>query len=253
MSKGDSRSPQKNNVGPKRGHCILLRVWHICSVDGSETVSKSLIIMKFLTRKSKKLSFKFWKKDRSAIKITEYESCVDCNTINNKQTFLEDKYVLSTVSWYWPKLTGYRAEEMLTGRANGTFLVRRSSTAGYMFTVTYIIQGKVGNLRVQCKNGLFCLLFQDHLQPREPTLQKLITRLMDVSSKESFLCGLKRVKDGVSSNVPLVLDKTVGRDISLREHCRRVIMRAVTDPGDVLQFDIPESLKVFLLELSEDD
>ena len=220
-----------------------------------QTALKSLITMKFLTRKSRKLSLKFWKKDcnRNSVKNTEYESCVECKTNNSKQTFLEDKYVLSTVSWYWPKLSGYQAEELLAGRANGTFLVRRSSTAGYMFTVTYIIQGKVGNLRVQCKNGLFCLLFQDNLQPREPTLQKLITRLMEISSKESFLCGLKRVKDGVSSNVPLVLDKTVGRDVSLREHCRRVIMRAVTDPGDVLQFDIPDSLKVFLLELSEDD
>ncbi|XP_065051967.1 suppressor of cytokine signaling 3-like [Rhopilema esculentum] len=170
---------------------------------------------------------------------------------NNAIRFIEDKYVLSTVAWYWPDIDGYSAARLLHGHKNGTFLVRKSSMAGFMFTLTYIIDNKVGNLRVHCKNGLFSLCFHDLLQPREPTLQMLVEKLVAFSSNGSFICGLRRETDGKSTNVPLKLETPLRRNVSLQDLCRKTIMRSLCNANDVSEFDLPASIKDFLLELND--
>lgn len=180
------------------------------------------------------------------------KECVDVNNNNVEKDLIEDKYMLSTISWYWPELSGVPAERILYKEADGTFLVRKSSTPGYMFTVTYKIEGKVGNLRVQCRNGLFCLSFHDPLQPREPTLKGLIEKLYQLTTKESFICGLKRELNGVTTSVPLKLERPLKRNITLQDHCRKAIMRRMNDPQDVLQLDLTTNMKQFLLELKDE-
>ena len=163
--------------------------------------------------------------------------------------FAEDKYVLSTVPWYWPDISCQTANEIIKVCSDGTFLVRRSETAGFMFSLTYIIGGRVGNIRVHCKSGLFSLNFDDCTQPREPTLQLLVQRLMEAKSPE-YTTILYRVAGDRKLAIPFKLESSLQRNISLMDHCRKVIMRTVDKPEDVWQFDIPESVKAFLLKLN---
>ena len=178
-------------------------------------------------------------------------TCCYCEVL--PVAFAEDKYVLSTMHWYWSKLSAISAEMMLADEPNGTFLVRRSSTVGYTFTMTYKIQGKVGNLRVQCQNGIFCLSFLDPLQPREPTLQRLIEELIAISIKGSFVCELKRKMNDTMISVPLKLDKPFRREVTLQDHCRRVVMRNIKSPESVSELNLTGNMKSFLLELKDED
>ena len=164
--------------------------------------------------------------------------------------YVEDKYTLSTKGWFWPYLSGPGAERLLRECADGSFLVRNSSTAGFFFTVTYKVQGKVGSLRVECKDGLFCLLFSDANQPREPTLQRLILRLLD-KSQEGCICELKRDREGRPEAIPFKLEKPLLRHISLKDHCRSAIMRNIRDPEQVRQLQLPLEVKDFLLEMTD--
>eukprot|EP00794_Sanderia_malayensis_P017478 gene17478-19225_t len=168
--------------------------------------------------------------------------------------FVEDKYTLSVCSWYWPTISGLDAEQMLQDEPDGSFLVRRSSTAGFRFTLTYKVAGKVGNLRVQSKDGLFSLSFEDPLQPREPTLQSLVNKLSTLNDKNSFICGcLKReLINGTIASVPLKLNCPLKRDVSLQSHCRKTIMRLMSQPDKVRELNVPANLKEYLLELKDE-
>ena len=165
--------------------------------------------------------------------------------------YLEDKYTLSTKGWFWPHLSGPGAENVLRDCADGSFLVRKSSTPGYVFTITYKVQGNTGSLRVQCQDGLFCLSFLDPNQPQEPTLERLIETLLHISRK-GCICGLKRDREGKTEAIPLKLEKPLQRNISLQDHCRRVIMRNTRNPEQVRQLQLPIELKEFLLEMKDE-
>ncbi len=192
--------------------------------------------------------------DEEYVKHTtdENNNVESVDTADRVKGFIEDKYVLSTVSWYWPELSAMCAEKTLHEKPDGTFLVRKSSTSGFMFTVTYKIEGKVGNLRVQCQNGVFCLSFLDPSQPREPTIQGLIEKLNKLTSKDTFACGLKRELNGVTTVVPLKFERPLKRNVTLQDHCRRSIMRQLDDPEDVRKLDLTENMKEFLLELKDE-
>ena len=184
------------------------------------------------------------------IKKIEESSKSHC-TCPTQLVYAEDKYTLSTKGWFWPYLSGPVAENVLRDCDDGSFLIRKSSTAGFAFTITYKVHGRVGNLRVQCKDGLFCLNFSDPVQPREPTLQRLIGNLLHISKKGS-ICELKRQKEGKTEAIPLKLEKPLQRNITLQDHCRSVIMRNIRDSEQVRQFQLPIEVKDFLLEMKDE-
>ena len=171
------------------------------------------------------------------------------NVCKHTLKFVEDKYVLSTVPWYWPQIGCESATSIIKLCPDGTFLVRKSETAGYAFSLTYKVGGVVGNARVHCKNGLFGLCHDDKVQPREPTLIMLIERLMDTKEQEQLVMVHRKAGDSAKI-VPLKLEHPLQRNISLMDHCRKVIMRSIDKPEDVWQFDIPRNLRMFLLELN---
>ena len=171
---------------------------------------------------------------------------------NCPKRFAEDKYVLSTVTWYWPEISCQSATSMMELCPNGTFLVRRSETPGFAFSFTYKIAGIVGNARVYCKNGLFGLCQDDRIQPREPTLKLLVERLLKRMDCEQLIMVYRKTGDYMKA-LPLKLEHPLQRNVSLMDHCRRVIMRSVHKPEDVWQFDLPRKMKIFLLELKNMD
>ena len=199
------------------------------------------------------------RRKRNHIRAGEHTACRDieepkfeCKFIdslcNNQTRFVEDKYALSTESWYWPDLSCQSATTMIGACPDGTFLVRRSETSGFAFSFTYKVGGIVGNARVYCKNGLFSLCYDDSIQPKEPTLKLLVERLLTTKEHEQLIMIYRRTGDCTKA-IPLKLVKPLQRDISLMEHCRKVIMRSLDNPEDIWQFHLPMNLKVFLLEL----
>jgi len=193
------------------------------------------------------------RRKRNNIRVAEHIACRDIEEPKSEcklfQTrFVEDKYVLSTESWYWPDLSCQSATTMIGVCPNGTFLVRRSESSGFAFSFTYKVGGIVGNARVYCKNGLFSLCCDESIQPREPTLKLLVERLLSTKEHEQLIMIYRKTGDCTKA-IPLKLEKPLQRDISLMGHCRKVIMRSLDNPEDVLQFHLPRNLKEFLLEL----
>lgn len=163
--------------------------------------------------------------------------------------YVEDKYVLSTVPWYWPRLTRRCADSLMKFCPNGTFLVRRSETIGFMFAITRKESGRVVHSRIHCREGLFSLGYSDQVHPREPTLQLLIGKLLDLTETGNYIL-MMHTNDGTEDR-PFKLHKSLKRDVTLQEHCRREIMRSIHNNDDVLKFDIPQVMKSFLLELND--
>lgn len=167
----------------------------------------------------------------------------DENTGNTK-SYLEDerRTYLDTASWFWGDLSKGQAEYLLLDAKEGTFVVRNSSTVGFLYCITYKLDGKVASLRIFEKDGQLSLNFDDPTQVRAATLHGLIAKLLNASIKYGSVCMLERS----SKSLSLKLNSPVNRLSSLRAHCRRVI-RMTTADETISASTLPKHLKSFLL------
>lgn len=58
-------------------------------------------------------------------------------------------FLLVQCGWYWGPLTSEGAEDLLRGEPDGSFIVRDSSDARYIFSLTFKLNGLIRHVRIE--------------------------------------------------------------------------------------------------------
>ena len=189
---------------------------------------------------------KFLTSKRSRLRRISYQQAKGnaIDKVEFPKSYIEEerRTHLDTASWFWGNLSSGQAEYLLHGRTDGTFVVRNSSEDGFLYCITYKLDGRVASLCVFEENGVLSLNFNDPTQVRAATLHGLIAKLLNTSVKRGAICKLERS----SKAVPLKLTSPVNRLSSLKAHCRRVL-RMTSDDEILCALPLPKHLKSFLL------
>eukprot|EP00043_Microstomoeca_roanoka_P029389 m.21714 g.21714 ORF g.21714 m.21714 type:complete len:140 (-) comp9171_c0_seq1:136-555(-) len=105
----------------------------------------------------------------------------------------EEADSLSTQPWNWGRISREEAIKELTGKEEGTFLVRMSQSQDDAYSISLVQDGQVRHIRVLSVDGGFCI---NKSEPPCPTIADLIaekqgekikSKLQGSSTKESVL------------------------------------------------------------------
>ncbi|XP_048519553.1 suppressor of cytokine signaling 2 isoform X2 [Dendroctonus ponderosae] len=83
-------------------------------------------------------------------------------------------YVLEQCGWYYEGLSAGGAEHLLQDTQIGTFLLRRSSSPQYQFSLSVQTEKGPRSVRLENIKGLFQMQSQNHLQDRMPAFRSVV-------------------------------------------------------------------------------
>lgn len=93
-------------------------------------------------------------------------------------------------SWYWGNISRRDAENLLRGKEDGTFLVRKSSDQRFLYSLSFRSNGKTMHTRIEYSNKLFCFFSNDSSNNRSndgsSTLGGLISEAMNQNSADNI-------------------------------------------------------------------
>lgn len=131
---------------------------------------------------------------------------------------------LEDSGWYWGQLTRHDAVMLLKSAEVGTFLLRDSTDARYLFSLSVRLESNIMNIRVLFSNGKFmfeCCETEPWETPKFDCVLKLISYYVTVSKRDDnrAVCARSDLGDDL-----LKLEKPLYRKVPTLQHlCRRVI------------------------------
>lgn len=137
-------------------------------------------------------------------------------------------------SYYWGVMDRFRAEQLLEGKPEGTFLLRDSAQTEYLFSVSFRRYQRTLHARIEQGNHRFSFDIHDQSVYSAPTITKLIEKYKDPARCLFFEPQLTH---------PLHRPHV----FSLQELCRGVIVSRTTYTG-VASLRLPPKLKQFIRE-----
>ena len=184
------------------------------------------------------------KRDRNSISKEIEESGMD--TIEDKLKVMHDpeKDLLQAPCFYWPELNRKESEKLIENKADGTFLVRKSSQSGYKYALTYKIDGTVANVRIQfcSETSLYSFNFASKYLPKTHTIRELVGAVSGENIKT-------RSEDPrLDKTSTMRLEFPVFRTMSLMEQCKSRILERYPDSEDIDELGsvLPKSLILYL-------
>ena len=168
-------------------------------------------------------------------KDEEYKTGVDDQT-RRKQIFV----IAGTSEYFWPNLSRREGECILESMANGTFLVSYHDNYNH-FEMIYKRGGIVANMKIDFNDKEFSLDHKNPGLPKANSLDGLIIQLID-KCKDHYLL----VSPQTGQNIGMMkLIYPLKRNITLKDHCKREILRNLPMDG-LKQGDLPWELVKFL-------
>uniref|UniRef100_A0A1I7XM17 SH2 domain-containing protein n=1 Tax=Heterorhabditis bacteriophora TaxID=37862 RepID=A0A1I7XM17_HETBA len=137
-------------------------------------------------------------------------------------------------SFYWGVIDRFRAEELLEGKPEGTFLLRDSAQSEYLFSVSFRRYQRTLHARIEQANHRFGFDILDQSVFSAPTVIQLMENYKDPSRCLFFEPQL---------TYPLHRDKV----FSLQQLCRGAIVSHTTYTG-VSYLRLPSKLKQYIRE-----
>ncbi|KAE9421660.1 hypothetical protein Angca_006349 [Angiostrongylus cantonensis] len=139
-----------------------------------------------------------------------------------------------SASYYWGVMDRFQAEQLLEGKAEGTFILRDSAQTEYLFSVSFRRYQRTLHARIEQGNHRFSFDIHDQSVYSAPTITKLIEKYNDPARCLFFEPQLRQ---------PLHRRHV----FSLQELCRGVIISHTTYTG-VASLHIPSKLKQYIRE-----
>lgn len=203
--------------------------------------------MKFLLNVGKRRKHFFIKThEEDSTLIKQNENAVDTVNYEINMLFDQEKDLVRSPCFYWPDLGHKDSEELLKSKADGTFLVRKSSHPTYKYAVTYKRDGVVASARIQfCSETLlYSFNFANMYLPREYTIREL------VASVAGHGIPMRREDGTTEAFSNMQLESPLHRTVSLMEHCKVCILENYPNNEDIDELGrvLPKSLIKYLKE-----
>ena len=155
-----------------------------------------------------------------------------------------EKDLLRSPCFYWPDLDSKTSANLLKHKADGSFIVRKSSHPEYKYAVTYKRDGKVASARIQfCRQkSLYSFNFASMYLPKTHTIRQLVIAVSGQS------IAMRREDDKTESATSMRLDFPLHRPLSLMELCKARILDGYQNTEDIdeLGYRLPKCLIVYL-------
>lgn len=156
---------------------------------------------------------------------------------------------LSRCRWYWGNLNRASAQNKLTRKENGSFLVRDSQTEQYQFTVSFRSSGITLHCRIDYTNNYWSLSGLTS-SAKCGSLIELIENAMKKS--EFGIIGFVKQNSSLTPPFPVRLTKPIYRfyEVSSLQHLCRFTIRQYIKSKDIEHLPLPGRLKIYLNEIS---
>lgn len=147
--------------------------------------------------------------------------------------------------WYWGEISRQHAQKQLTGKPNGSFLVRDSETSGSQFTLSFRIANYTLHYRIRYhdKYWHFEELFYE-------SIVEMIEDIMTRSTDEKFVCYVKAPSE-MQPPFPVILKYPISRYSKipqLQELCRHTIQEYINSKEEIEKLPIPVKIQQYLIE-----
>ncbi|XP_057659378.1 suppressor of cytokine signaling 5 isoform X1 [Diorhabda carinulata] len=164
------------------------------------------------------------------------DTITGCHTqVDFIHCLVPDLLTITNCSFYWGKMDRYKAEELLEGKPEGTFLLRDSAQEEFLFSVSFRRYGRSLHARIEQWNHRFSFDSHDPGVYTSITVYGLIEHYKDPSSCMFF--------------EPL-LTWPLNRKFpfSLQHLARAVIVSSKLNYDDINQLKLPKDIKNYLKE-----
>ena len=156
---------------------------------------------------------------------------------------------LRMCGWYWGDITSNQANEVLKNAQNGSFILRDSTDACHLFTLSLKANDIVVSVRVAFSRGMFKL--DSWNQEDSPSFNSVVDMIEYylADEKHKFYVELPRVGE-----FPVFLKHPIWKSVpSLQHQCRYDIVKCCRTSGNIRKLPLPLHLLRYLLDFSPDD
>lgn len=170
---------------------------------------------------------------------------------------------LYTSGWYHGAMTYKDAKRKLREADNGTFLIRDSSDANYLFSLSVKTPRGTTSVRIDYDQGKFSLDSDDAIKSNAPSFDcvvRLITHYIELSKAEidSNANKMKQRKGSGQfvwlepsgrKDTDATIKKPLRSDVpSLQHLCRCTINSQLKEQGKIITLELPGKLKSYLMD-----
>ena len=156
---------------------------------------------------------------------------------------------LRMCGWYWGDLSGEQAKEVLKNAKNGSFILRDSTDACHLFTLSLKAHNLVISVRVTFSRGQFKLdSCQQEDCPSFESVVDMIDYYLEDESREFYI----QVPD--FGEFPVSLRHPLWKEVpSLQHLCRKNIVQCCRTGSSIQKLPLPPHLIRYLLEFAPED
>ncbi|GAV08111.1 hypothetical protein RvY_17853 [Ramazzottius varieornatus] len=160
--------------------------------------------------------------------------------------------------WYWGPINAAVAESILEKEPDGTFLVRDSTDARFIFSLSCKFEGKMGHIRIEHQGGHFQFRKINHY--KADNIQDFIEDAVE-HSRTGKMHFMTRPRPGFeATRILLLYPLSRRRTVQSLQHLSRfVILQNIRDRNGVPELPLPLPLKKYLrqaqyfVEMNDDE
>jgi suppressor of cytokine signaling 7 len=156
---------------------------------------------------------------------------------------------LRMCGWYWGDISSERAKEILKRSQNGSFILRDSSDACHLFTLSLKANNIIVSVRVAFSRGLFKL--DSWNQEDSPSFHSVVDMIEYYLEDESheFFVELPNIGE-----FPVCLKYPIWKEVPDLQHmCRTTIVKFCRTSEKLSHLPLPPHLIRYVLEFSPED
>lgn len=156
---------------------------------------------------------------------------------------------LRMCGWYWGDITSNQANAVLRNAQNGSFILRDSTDACHLFTLSLKANDIVVSVRVAFSRGMFKL--DSWNQEDSPSFNSVVDMIEYYSAdgKHEFYVELPKVGE-----FPVCLKHPIWKSVpSLQHQCRYDIVKCCRTSQKLRLLPLPPHLVRYLLDFSPED
>ena len=156
---------------------------------------------------------------------------------------------LRMCGWYWGDITSEQAKEVLRRAQNGSFILRDSSDACHLFTLSLKANNLIVSVRVAFSRGLFKL--DSWNQEDSPSFQSVVDMIEYYLEDESheFYVELPHIGE-----FPVCLKHPIWKKVPGLQHlCRTTVVKYCRTSDKLRSLPLPPHLIRYVLEFSPED
>lgn len=156
---------------------------------------------------------------------------------------------LRMCGWYWGDITSEQAKEILRRTQNGSFILRDSSDACHLFTLSLKANNIIVSVRVAFSRGLFKL--DSWNQEDSPSFNSVVDMIEYYLEDESheFYVELPNIGE-----FPVCLKHPIWKEVPELQHmCRTTVVKYCRTSEKLSLLPLPHHLIRYVLEFSPED